>query len=569
MNAFSNVIVNTLGTASKLITDLIDLIDRENPNKEIILGVLDRISITESIIKHLESNEEIAQIYNKDLKKLINILDKIRNFIRTISQKKNVPKATEISEHLSKLTKEYDDCIMALNFSITIDNRKYMKEIAQSIHEIEEVRKSNLINKDLSEDNFSNQLNDPLKPITSLSKQSEQIDEILTENEQSITDQESKFPFVSKEEKIQLEKQIVELKNQIVNLQTLLNRKEEELVNLRKKNHVLVEQCLYYLTLIKSFREKQKIINKLREEATKKIPSNEEIDNLLYLGGEFKQLEIELEKIINELPLIRNKLLKKRYFNINQLQVNETTIVNSDKVIAELKGHDFFEDDDLSYLNEELQTIIDNSNKNAVKNALLIIRARNNHSNLSNSHRTVLKLQECYENYKSSIDTGPFSIFTGAKDIVTSIGDAVPVAGSGIKAVGGVGGGVVNLFKNNSLKTCRDNFQKYLSNDEKKLFWLRDFYQSLTDVLYNEELPLSSTVINILKLEKYKKESSFNDKYNIRRIVSEITFQNENTLELREMKQTLISLNSNLAKLKAELEEERNKIYELIQTLTT
>ncbi|CAG8634749.1 28674_t:CDS:1, partial [Dentiscutata erythropus] len=142
--------------------------------------------------------------------------------------------------------------------------------------------------------------------------------------------------------------------------------------------------------------------------------------------------------------------------------------------------------------------------------------------------------------------------------------DVIPVVGSGIKAVGGAGGGVLNLFKNNNQKKCRNNFQKYLSNDEKKLFWFRDRYQFLIDVLYNEEQSLSSTIINILKPEKYKKESSFNDKYNIHRIVSGITFQDENTLELREMKQAITSLNSNLEELKAELEEEKNKIYEIV-----
>ncbi|CAG8767852.1 4845_t:CDS:2, partial [Dentiscutata erythropus] len=338
-------------------------------------------------------------------------------------------------------------------YRILLEEKEKTPETKEEIAKDKETSQENkeiIASQELYEENLQKQLNDPLKQITSLSKQSERIEEILTKDEQSINDfemlitckqneiitkeQESKNPSISKEEKTQLERQIADLKNQIVNLQNLLSKKEEELIDLRKKNYVLIEQSLYYLTLIESFREKQKEINGLREEVTKKIPSAEEIDNLLYLQGEFNQLETELEKIIYELPLIKSKLLKKRYFNINQLQVDEKTINNSDKVITEFKSQDFFENE-FAYLNEELQMIIDNSNKNAVKNALLLIRARNNQSNLSNSHNTaiqkekeiiektiifleskqiflntrqgtILKLQECYENFKKSIDTG-------------------------------------------------------------------------------------------------------------------------------------------------------------------
>ncbi|CAG8592245.1 16378_t:CDS:1 [Racocetra fulgida] len=586
---------------------LFELTEKTKHDKEIAYKLLNRISATDFIVKRLRFEEEInAHVYNKDLESLIKVLSEIN----TVVQTKNCQKFflfQPINERFNKLINEYDDCIRSLNLSISIDNREYIKKIEQDIHDVkEEIGKSNLVGQE-------KQLSDHLKQITSLSNQSEQIGEILTKNEQEIADfeiliehkqnemikkeKESEGSSIGEKEKMQLEKQITDLKNQIVNLQNLLNEKEEELSNLRQKNYELVEQCLHYLILIKSFREKQKEINEIREELTKKIPSKEELDNLLYLQEEFNQLETELEKLVSEISLIKNNPLKKRYFNFNQLQVDQITIDNSDKVITELKDHDLFEEyNDLSYLNEELQMIIENSNKNAIRNALLIVRAKNSKLNLPNSHHinilkekdindikektmlflerkqiflnthqgTIWKLEKCYEKFKSSIDTRKFAIFTEMKHILTA-GYVVPVVGSKIKAIGGASAGVVNIFKTKRQKKCRKKFQKYLSNDEKKLFWFKERYQSLFDVLYKEKQSLSSTIINILKLEKYKKKSSFNDKYNICRIISGISFQGENTLELQEMKQTITLLESNLEELRAELEEEKKNIYEQIQ----
>ncbi|PKY44999.1 hypothetical protein RhiirA4_443459 [Rhizophagus irregularis] len=127
---------------------------------------------------------------------------------------------------------------------------------------------------ELKEENLQEKSKPSLERFTELSKQSKLIEESLTKKEQEITDLEilieykqdkiktndeeiQSSPF-NDEEKIKLEKQITDLKNQIVSLQTQLIEKGKEPTNLKQENNKLIEECLFYLTLIESFQEKQK-----------------------------------------------------------------------------------------------------------------------------------------------------------------------------------------------------------------------------------------------------------------------------------------------------------------------
>ncbi|CAB4443052.1 unnamed protein product [Rhizophagus irregularis] len=467
---------------------------------------------------------------------------------------------------------------------------------------------------ELKEENLQEKSKPSLERFTELSKQSKLIEESLTKKEQEITDLEilieykqdkiktndeeiQSSPF-NDEEKIKLEKQITDLKNQIVSLQTQLIEKGKEPTNLKQENNKLIEECLFYLTLIESFQEKQKELEEKKKELieNKENLSEKELDNFCQLKEEYRSLEKDLEEIIIvEQLLTKIERPKKRFWKPEEMLVDQIIIDNWDEVLAEIRGYKLPKEK-ISF-EEIVREIIKNCDKNTVKSVLLISRTNKDNSGLVNTYNeatpkgkeiiekmlvfleakqiflntrqgTIGRLGKCYNDFKKSVETGKYALFTQGSNQVSSIGGIIPdLGGIIVKAVGVVCSGTVNIFKNNAWKNCRNNFEKFLANDEKKLFWFKEKYLSLITIVWdNEEQPISSVIIEILELEKRKKESSFNEKYNIYRIGGNILFKGESTLELEEMKKMITLLDSNLEDIKSKLEEEKSKFCEHLET---
>src|SRR3954454_23376055 len=119
------------------------------------------------------------------------------------------------------------------------------------------------------------------------------------------------------EQSEQLLKQLKNLKEQInyfkqkhfnnTKLEVQLVQKEQELTELQIKNVELTKQCLCYLELIKSFREKQKELENTKQEMEEKPFAKKALDKLCQLQAEFTTLDNQLETIIQEQSIILKK----------------------------------------------------------------------------------------------------------------------------------------------------------------------------------------------------------------------------------------------------------------------
>jgi len=88
-------------------------------------------------------------------------------------------------------------------------------------------------------------------------------------------------------------------------LEAKLALKEQELVELKEKNAKLTKNCFFYLGVITQFKEKKEELSKLKSQLTKRVPTEEELDEFHDLQTEANILDSQLENIITSKdPLI-------------------------------------------------------------------------------------------------------------------------------------------------------------------------------------------------------------------------------------------------------------------------
>ncbi|CAG8605812.1 9869_t:CDS:2 [Funneliformis caledonium] len=122
-----------IGAAATVITEIIDIYHTAQYNKKICNSILDRARLAEiaidNIIRRRKENEQLFknQAWYYAFNRFVEVLNKLKNFAEEISQLKRIKqfiKAKNISGSFVELTKEYDDVMKDLNFTMAISNEQ-------------------------------------------------------------------------------------------------------------------------------------------------------------------------------------------------------------------------------------------------------------------------------------------------------------------------------------------------------------------------------------------------------------------------------------------------------------
>ncbi|CAI2184065.1 16829_t:CDS:2 [Funneliformis geosporum] len=122
-----------IGAAATIITEIIDVYQTAQYNKKICNSILDRARLAEIAIDNIVRRRKENELHFKNQKwyyafnRFVEVLNKLKQFAEEISQLKriiNFIKARNISERFCELTKEYDDIMKDLNFTMAISNEQ-------------------------------------------------------------------------------------------------------------------------------------------------------------------------------------------------------------------------------------------------------------------------------------------------------------------------------------------------------------------------------------------------------------------------------------------------------------
>ncbi|CAG8779736.1 8703_t:CDS:1, partial [Cetraspora pellucida] len=128
INSLTSV-VPWLATVAGLINEIIKIYEAAQYNKKICAALMDRVTSAEAAVKILqrrkkEFEENFRKIeYQKAFIRLINSLEKIKEFIDDVTQLKGLNKyviATNIEKRFKQLTEEYEACMKDLSFTLII-----------------------------------------------------------------------------------------------------------------------------------------------------------------------------------------------------------------------------------------------------------------------------------------------------------------------------------------------------------------------------------------------------------------------------------------------------------------
>ncbi|CAG8820988.1 41256_t:CDS:2, partial [Gigaspora margarita] len=343
---------------------------------------------------------------------------------------------------------------------------------------------------------------------------------------------------------------ICQLKKEITQLEQATKLKEKKLMRRKKKEKELFQaQIEIPLKKIKD-NYLQNEINKREEQLENQMGNLIEKGRsfMKYILGRIEANDQENKKDKSERSFNAN--LEKELFQAKDHAVKERIITENEfehvcqlkKEVLELKdGRE--EGETIEKKIEIIRLILDSNitverlkkRINQLEEKCQKLEEENaRNSFLSSLEEVIKELKDCYDELKAKTNIKHTKIdatIKGINDVGGSFDNPVKIVNP-IKLVTGVIGTLNEHYKINFRLNRSEEFKKYLENNERNTFSFNETYDSLVDIIReNEELKISSNIIDILDLKCVSKSGNIEEfkSFNIRydKIYNIVNSQNE------------------------------------------
>lgn len=526
----------------------------------------------------------------------------------------NYPKWRRKNTYLIKTVEKYDEEMVKLSQELE-DKNKLVENLGEKERQIDRLRSLiNDLHKQLEkkQSKYSQEtLSKEEERFWELEKQSEKKNEIelkehwkndkeSRENELKTEEEDLKKKIKDKQAEINEtgtndKEKLERLQKDKEELEERLTKKQEELEKLRKSFSV-------YIELDDSIKEKSEQLKKLAEDNKLKeeglIIDSEDWKKMVKVQNEIDQAKKQMENIIKnpDESKISQSYLDKKFGNfkeklklvLGQLDYLNYLIDKIEKFNYLIEKFEEFLPSSMSYMipskieiNESkkslmsaiisLRETIDTKEKVIIELTNDFLEAKNNFL-VARKETTIEKLQKCHD--KLAVSGKRYATGEAVGKVVSEMNISWVPGGTVVtKTIGGLIRGGVSFFSWKANEKRNEQFQNLLIDDKNGLLRLNNAYNYLVHVIRNnEDLPISSSVINILRLEdKLELESErirlFDNKYEVFDILIEAEIWEGKKLDLERMNAAIKELGINLRELEKELDQEKGKFRKELKSI--